>query len=208
MNHLETRKSIIIQLGFSESAFPSLQKYIEILWQANEELNLFSRQMTFEDLIDNHVIDCLLPLSHFPNDVRHVADFGTGGGLPGVIYAIQFPKIRFQLFEKSPKKQNFLKSLKSLVPNIEVHGLIPPKLPTVDLIMARGFKPLDVILEISADHYKNKGRYFLLKGKMEKIEEEMALARKKVKTMTPTFAPKVESLKSPVLEVERHLVLI
>lgn len=204
LNHLELRKPIILQLGFSEPSFPHLQKFVQTLWQANEELNLFSRQMTFEDLVDNHIIDCLLPLSFFPSNARKIADFGTGGGLPGILYAIHFSKARFQLFEKSPKKQIFLNSLKSFVPNIEVQGLIPSILPGVDLIMARGFKPLDVIIEMSAEHFKNSGHYFLLKGKIDKIEEELSIARKKTKNL----APRIERLKSPVLDVERHLVLI
>ncbi len=41
--------------------------------------------MTFEELIDNHIIDCLLPLKYFPQDIKTAADFGTGGGLPAAI---------------------------------------------------------------------------------------------------------------------------
>lgn len=200
----EGRTSQILDLGFREAALPSLQAYIDLLWSSNEELNLISRQMTMDELIDNHVIDSLLPLRMFPAEVKSVADFGSGGGLPAVIYAIQFPEIQFHLYEKSPKKQIFLNSCKGVAPNLSVHGEIPKELKDIDLVTARGFKPIDVILEVSRDYYKKGGKYFLLKARREKIEEEILLARKKFKNLEVN----IEVLKSPVLEVERHLVRI
>ena len=200
----DNRISLILELGFREEALPQLQAYIDLLWAANEELNLFSRQMKFEELIDNHLIDCLLPLKQFPKNIKAAADFGSGGGLPGVLYAIQFPNVAYHLYEKSPKKQEFLNRCKKIAPNLQVHGEIPQDLKDIDVVTARAFKPIDVILDISRTYYNKGGKYFLLKGRMEKIEEEMQLAKKKFKKLEA----KVEVLKSPVMEVERHLVLI
>ncbi|WP_413289756.1 16S rRNA (guanine(527)-N(7))-methyltransferase RsmG [Bdellovibrio sp. HCB337] len=202
--HFEKRVPTILQLGFREEALPQLKAYIDLLWSANEELNLISRKMTFEELIDNHVIDCLLPLKYFPKNIKAAADFGAGGGLPGVIYAIQFPEVKYHLYEKSVLKQEFLKRCKAIASNLEVHGEIPLDLKNIDVVSARGFKPIDVILDVSRNYYKSGGKYFLLKARREKIEEEMALAKKKFKDLQV----KIEILSSPVLEVERHLVLI
>jgi 16S rRNA (guanine527-N7)-methyltransferase len=201
---LESRKSVISSLGFSSEAWLGLQQYLELLWEANAEMNLFSRQMPLSELVDNHIIDGLLPLKHFPRELQAVADFGSGGGLPGVLYALQFPNLRYLLFEKSPKKQSFLKRCQKLAPNLEVHGEIPKTLPGIDMITARAFKPIDVILDISRNHYAKKGKYFLLKGRREKIDEELTLSKKKFKELKAEVIP----LSSPVLEVERHLVLI
>lgn len=200
----QRRIPLFIKLGFREDALVKLKKYIFLLWETNEELNLISRKMTSDELIDNHVIDCLLPLAQFPTDIKTVADFGTGGGLPGIIYAIQFPKIKFRLFEKSGKKQEFLEKCKSFAPNISVEGEIPSYLVDVDVIMARGFKPIDVILEMSRSAYQKKIKYFLLKARLEKINEEVVLAKKKFKDLKLAIEP----LKSPVLDVERHVVKI
>ncbi|XGC79801.1 16S rRNA (guanine(527)-N(7))-methyltransferase RsmG [Bdellovibrio bacteriovorus] len=202
--YFEKRSSLFVELGFDEAALPKLKNYVDLLWSANEELNLISRKMTFEELIDNHIIDCLLPLKHFPKNVKSAADFGAGGGLPGVIYAIQFPNMKYHLYEKSPKKQEFLERCKAIAPNLQVHGEIPKDLKDVELVTARGFKPIDVILEVSRDYYKKGGKYFLLKARQEKINEELVLAKKKFKELKTEIIP----LQSPVLEVERHLVLI
>lgn len=133
-----------------------------------------------------------------------MSDFGSGGGLPAVIYAIQFPETKFRLFEKSPKKQEFLNRCRAIAPNLEIAGEIPRDLEETDLVTARGFKPVDVILEVSRDYYKKGGKYFLLKARREKIDEELTLARKKFKDLKVSIDP----LHSPVLEVERHLVRI
>lgn len=198
------REETILKLGFDANKLPQLKKYLDLLWSSNEELNLISRKMTQSDLIDNHVIDCLLGLPFFPERLKQVADFGSGGGLPGVLYAIQFPNIQFILYEKSKLKQEFLRRCQAIAPNLRVEGEIPLRLANVDLVTARAFKPLDVILQMSENYFKNGGRYFLLKGRKEKIEEEIEDSQKKFKSLDC----KIETLKSPVLEVERHLVLI
>lgn len=200
----ENRIPLILELGFREEALPQLKTYIDLLWAANEELNLFSRQMKFEELIDNHLIDCLLPLKKFPLGIKSAADFGSGGGLPGVLYALQFPQVKYHLYEKSKKKQDFLNRCKVFAPNLFIHGEIPLNLQDIDIVTARAFKPLDVLLDISRHYYNKGGKYFLLKGRREKIDEEVLLARKKFKDLQLT----VEPLTSPLLEVERHIVLI
>ena len=200
----EDRIPVMLQLGLREEAIPALKAYVDLLWQSNEDLNLVSRKMEFHELLDNHVIDSLMTLAHFPKGHKIVADFGSGGGFPAVLYAIQFPEIEFYLFEKSPKKQEFLFKCSRIAPNIHVHGEIPLDLEDVDLVTARGFKPLDVILDMSRQYYSRKGAYFLLKARRDKIDEELALAKKKFKDVSINIIP----LKSPVLDVERHLVTI
>jgi 16S rRNA (guanine527-N7)-methyltransferase len=203
--HFEQRTSFFLELGVHPDSVTMLKSYLQLLWAANEELNLISRKMTYEELIDNHLIDCLLPLKHFPSGVKEVADFGSGGGLPGVVFAILFPQVRFHLFEKSPKKQEFLTRCRSIAPNLVIHGEILPKdLTGIELIMARAFKPIDVIIDLSRSYFSSGGKYFLLKARHEKIEEELNLAHKKFKGLKAALIP----LKSPVIEVERHLVLI
>lgn len=205
IKHLAHRKSELLKLGVPEEKIVVLNDYLNHLMSANEDLNLVSRKMTLEELVDNHLIDCLLPLAHFPKDLVTVSDLGTGGGLPGVVYAILFPQVKFQLFEKSPKKKDFLNSCKTFAPNISVFGEInSANLKNTQLIMARGFKPLDVILDLTRDYYKNGGKYFLLKARLEKVNEDIAASQKFLK-IRPA---EVIRLHSPVLEVERHLVRV
>lgn len=205
LKNINLREAIFIQLGFDSEKLPILIKYFELLWLWNERLNLFSRQTLPQDLIDNHLVDCVLPLAYFPKGVREVADFGTGGGLPAVIFAIQFPEIQFYAYEKSPKKREFLTVCqKELSLNLKIFGEIPRDFDQADLVIARAFKPLDVLLMMSQKYFEKGGKYFLLKGKLEKIEQEKTDAIKQFKKIKMEVIP----LQSPLLEVERNLVLI
>lgn len=205
LEYLQLRLPVIFGLGFPKSQEAHLLKYLEFLWASNEELNLFSRQMSFQELIDNHVIDCLISLPHFPKEAQKIADFGSGGGLPAILFALAMPERQFTLFEKSAKKRFYLEKLKAFAPNIILEGMIPETLSQYDLITARAFKPVDVIVEMSRSYCQKGGKYFLLKGRLEKIEEELLLARKKIKNLKVNIFP----LSSPVIsDVQRHLVMI
>lgn len=200
----QKRISVLLSLGVDQKFVPALKIYMDLLWASNEELNLFSRQLSFDELIDNHLIDCILPLRDIPVQIRSIADFGSGGGLPGVVYAILFPGVSVRLFEKSPKKRSFLEKCRSIAPNLEIVGeIVSSQLTGVELVTARAFKPMEVILDLSRDYYRSGGRYFLLKGRKEKVDEEIQQARKKFKDLQVKIRP----LHSPVLEVERHLVI-
>jgi 16S rRNA (guanine527-N7)-methyltransferase len=204
MSYFEKQQSIFLSLGFREQALPQLKKYIDYLWSSNEELNLISRKMTIEELIDNHIIDSLLILSLFPTQAKKVADLGSGGGLPGVLLAMQYPEIEFHLFEKSPKKREFLEGCRKFLPNLYLQAEITIPMKGFDLITARAFKPIDVIIDMTSAYYKSGGKYFLMKARLEKIQEEIQDTQKKEKN----FSCQIKPLKSPVLEVERHIVLI
>ena len=200
----EDRIPTMLSLGVDPSALPQLKSYVDLLWQANNELNLISRKMTFSDLLDNHLIDCLLAYGRLPEKLETAADLGSGGGMPGVVYAILRSQTRYQLYEKSPKKREFLERCRELAPNLEIHGDIPRDLPGVELVTARAFKPIQEILDFTRDYCRRGGKYFLLKGRRERIDEELALAQRKFKDLHP----QIEVLNSPLLSVERHLVLL
>ena len=207
INAFTLRVKILEQLGFRRAALASLETYLQLLWRENVDLNLFSRKMVAQEFVDNHVIDCLLAIKHFPTSVEAVSDFGSGGGMPGLLYALQFKDVRFDLYEKSPLKRRFLSKVKNEIPalaNARVLSEIPNRLDSTPLVIARAFKPVDVILEMSRMHLQGGGKYFLFKGRAEKIAEELSLAKKK----WPDLKPELIALHSPVLDVERHLVVL
>lgn len=210
LEELEKNKEVILNLGFPPEAWPNALVYAELIFTENEKLNLISRQMSPREWVENHFVDSLLPLVEFKKilskkNIQRVVDLGSGGGMPGVILAISNPELSFLFFEKSPKKQMFLNLCvqKLALKKAKVEGLIQDQLlsPQKDLVIARAFKPLDVIVKMTNHFYLKKGCYFLYKGQQQKIQEEMALL--------PTQEHiRVISLQSPLVQVERHLVLI
>lgn len=204
IQELQERKDLILNFGVNENQLSILNEFLINLIQSNEELNLVSRQLTMKDLVENHLIDCLLAYPHLPQNLNRVADFGSGGGFPGVLYACLRPHTEFQLYEKSPKKQLYLKSCQKFAPNLKIQGEIPKNFGNVDLVTARAFKPINVILEMSHQYFLNGGKYFLLKGRSEKISEELNDCKKFSKNLDC----QISKLNSPLLDVERHLVTI
>lgn len=192
------------KVGFRPEGLPALEAYVDYLWESNQELNLVSRKMSYQELIENHVIDCCLPLQYFPNECKVMADFGSGGGLPGVIYAIHNPNMKMILYEKSPLKQDFLNRCKHYAPNLEVRGEITPKIPGVEVVTSRAFKSLEIILSLSKDFYQRGGKYFLLKARREKIDLDVSDTKKKF----PDLDVEIVKINSPLLDVERHLVRV
>ncbi|MEC9283892.1 MAG: 16S rRNA (guanine(527)-N(7))-methyltransferase RsmG [Bdellovibrionota bacterium] len=205
MQELLEKKQYFLDLGMDEEAFAKLESYTELLWAANQELNLFSRKMPLRDLIENHLLDCALAFPEFLNqDFSVLADFGSGGGMPSVLLAILFSDREVRIFEKSPKKRQFLKRIQeSLCPNIKIFEEVKEsELEGVDLITARAFKPIDIILKLSRSYFQSSGKYLLYKAKSETIKKELSDAKLK-----DSFF-KIISLDNPLLDVERNLVFI
>ncbi len=200
---LKPYHSIIENLSFPMERIDILEQYIFRLCLANQELNLVSRKMTFKDLIENHIIDCLMALPGLDKEIRTIADLGTGGGLPAIIFAIARPNQKFLLFEKSNLKRNFLDSLQDICPNIQSFENITNDIDC-DLIIARAFKPIDVIIALSPKYFSRSGKYYLLKAKTETILEEIKTTKPKLKEQDY----QIEALKHPLLSVERNIVHI
>ncbi|MDJ0837293.1 MAG: 16S rRNA (guanine(527)-N(7))-methyltransferase RsmG [Acidobacteriota bacterium] len=191
------------QLGMTEKSVSILTSYTERLWAENQKINLVSRKLTPESLVTDHLFDCLIGLPYIPS-VNAIADLGAGGGLPAVPLAVCRPQTNLVLYEKSPLKCRFLEGLKDLAPNIKVAGPLDDKGVSgeIDLVIARGFKPIKVILQMTRTYHRDGGRYLLYKGRMARIREELAEAKLKPEKVT------IHRLQPVGDAEERHLVCI
>jgi len=90
-----------IDLSISELNY--LQLYIEQLLIFNKKINLISRKDE-EYVMERHLIPCLIFSTLFKGFVGNVLDIGTGGGLPGIPFAIVNQKSRITLIDSSNKK--------------------------------------------------------------------------------------------------------
>jgi len=80
-----------------------LQNYVNFLLSWNEKVNLISREET--DIWGRHILHCISPLFKIeiePNSL--VLDLGTGGGLPGIPWAILNENVKFVLLDGTRKK--------------------------------------------------------------------------------------------------------
>ena len=161
----------------SRETITSLKIYEEILIKANEKLNLIGNS-TIKDIWTRHFLDSSQVIDFVDKNDKHMVDIGTGAGFPGLILGIlakdrKIP-LKIKLIEKSPKKVKFLKDIiNKLGLDIDVLNENVFELQTKlrqDLIIARAFKPLEIILELIHKKAENWKKIFIFLGKTGQSE--------------------------------------
>ncbi len=97
-----------------EKEAPRLSRFLELLREANERMNLVSAAAAQpEELVRRHLFDALLGLPLLPAPRPGgllLLDIGSGGGLPAVPLLIVRGDLRATLVESTVKKSGFLVS--------------------------------------------------------------------------------------------------
>jgi 16S rRNA (guanine527-N7)-methyltransferase len=94
----------------ASGTFDTLQKFIDLLLQWNSRINLTglgSREAIEEILVGESV----LAAAAFPLSRKRTLDFGSGAGIPGLVWAILDPSIRLTSVEIRAKKISFQKEV-------------------------------------------------------------------------------------------------
>ena len=168
-------------LNVSRETFLELDEFKEMILDENKKINLIS-QHTEELARDRHIIDCAQIIDLIDEKHLSCTDLGSGSGLPGLVLAIikrkQKSRMKFFLYEKSFKKSNFLKKvINKFELNAEVinRNIFDQKKLNSDLIVARAFKPLPVILDLVTKNFDDFKDIILFLGKSGKSSIEQCL---------------------------------
>ena len=158
-------------LNVSRETFPALEEFRSFLLSENKIINLISKSSE-TDSIKRHIIDSAQVIDIIDKNAKTCVDLGSGSGLPGLVLAIIFKKkgstIKFELYEKSQKKSNFLrKMIKHFDLNAEVKqkNIFEERKLKADIIIARAFKPLQTILELIDKKFVQYNRLIFFLGK-------------------------------------------
>ena len=152
--------------------------FIEEILKFNKAHNIVGR-FSEEEIVSLDILDCETILEHI-NPSQKVLDIGSGAGLPGLIIAINQPKTQITMSEKNKKKAYFIRKMirtlqltnatildKATTPNLTTQNKF-------DVITARALATAPTIIKMS-HHLLNKGgKFVLMKGALEKINEEVA----------------------------------
>ncbi|MDC0905931.1 16S rRNA (guanine(527)-N(7))-methyltransferase RsmG [Gammaproteobacteria bacterium] len=155
-----------------------MDAFIKEILKFNKAHNIVGRSSKEEiTLLD--ILDCETILRHI-TPKQKVLDIGSGAGLPGLIIAIKQPQTQVTMSEKNKKKAYFIrKTIQTLqLTNATIlDKATTPKLITpnnFDVITARALTTVPAIINM-AEHLLNKnGKFLLMKGSTEKINEEVA----------------------------------
>ena len=161
----------------SRETITSLIKYENYLIKSNEKLNLIGKS-TINEIWIRHFLDSSQVIDFIDKNIKTVIDLGSGAGFPGLIIAILAKDrkihLKVKLIEKSTKKASFLKEiinhLNLNVTVLNINAFTHPRKLEADLIVARAFKPLKIVLQFLDKNTENWKKIFLFLGKTGKDE--------------------------------------
>mgnify|MGYP001323740991 FL=1 len=163
--------SCLEPLNVSRETFPDLEEFRQIIIRKNKSINLISKE-TEKISKERHIIDSAQIIDLIDLNTPICTDLGSGSGLPGIVLAIimkhKRSETKFKLYEKSFHKSNFLKEVSNKFNlNVEVlqKDIFQEKNLSSDIIVARAFKPLPVILNIVHNNFKFFREVILFLGK-------------------------------------------
>ena len=163
--------SCLEPLNVSRETFPDLEEFRQIIINKNNIINLISKRSE-QNSKERHIIDSAQIIDLIDINNKICTDIGSGSGLPGIVLAIimkhKNSKMKFKLYEKSFHKSSFLKDVsRKFNLNVEVlqKDIFEEKNLISDLIVARAFKPLPVILNLVHNNFKFFKEIILFLGK-------------------------------------------
>ena len=169
-NNLITKDlSSLIQV--SRETIESLNEFKNILLENNKKFNLISSKD--EKIIDvRHIQDSAQIIDFIDKNSKKCIDLGSGAGFPGIVISIIMKhnniSSKFVLYEKSQKKSDFLREVSEklkLNTQILTKNIFEEKNLEANSVTARAFKPIDQILKIMTNNFKNYQNLILFLGK-------------------------------------------
>ena len=169
-------------LNVSRESLEKLKQYQALLFKWQKAINLVSPK-TLQESGVRHFADSVQLSKYIPEGVSSVMDWGSGGGFPGAVLAIDNPDIDFTLVESDGRKCQFLRTVSRetsatmRIENTRIEDIVADCKEIPDLITARALKSVQVLLDYAWPLIEKKPdlRLLLLKG--ENVAQELVEAR-------------------------------
>nr|WP_246608407.1 16S rRNA (guanine(527)-N(7))-methyltransferase RsmG [Paenibacillus agaridevorans] len=201
-------------VSISSRQLEQFEAYLEMLVDWNERMNLTG--ITERDAVyEKHFFDSI-SLSFFVNmnEIKTIADIGSGAGFPSVPLKICFPHLKVVIVDSLNKRISFLKALAERLElqDVEcVHGRaediarLPLYRDQFDLATARAVARLNVLNEFCLPFVRPGGKFAAMKG--AKSQEEMKEAGFSLKELKGKLIGE-HGMLLPNEGSERHIVVI
>ena len=194
-----------LQLELNEAQAGQLLDYLGLLQKWNRVYNLTAVRDP-QEMLTHHLLDSLAavrPLQRHveQNGARTLLDVGSGGGLPGVVFAICCPELQVSCVDTVGKKAAFIQQVAAglRLSNLRgIHARVEKLTDTYDVVSSRAFATLKDFTDWSEQALTYDGVWLAMKGK-EPVEE-MAQLSAGVKVFH------VEQLVVPMLDAQRCIV--
>lgn len=194
-----------LQLELTDAQLGQLLDYLELLQKWNRVYNLTAVRDP-QEMLTHHLLDSLAavrPLQRHveQNGARTLLDVGSGGGLPGVVFAICCPELQVSCVDTVGKKAAFIQQAAAglRLTNLRgIHARVEKLTDTYDVVSSRAFATLKDFTDWSEQALTNDGVWLAMKGK-EPVDEMAQLS-----AGVEVFH--VEQLTVPMLDAQRCIV--
>lgn len=203
----------LTEMGLNLSALQQQQllNYVELIIHWNRAYNLTSVREP-QDIVIRHILDSLSTVAYIQGD--HIADVGSGAGLPGIPLALCFPDKQFTLIDSNGKKARFLfhvvhtlRLTNVKIVNERVEGFQKSNLlnevhqfQKFDTVISRAYTSIRDMLFATEHLCSQQGVFVAMKGvypvtEVDELPEEFQLL-------------KSHAVKVPHLFAERHVLIL
>jgi 16S rRNA (guanine527-N7)-methyltransferase len=177
----DTLATAALALGLPLSTQQSAQllDYMGLLhrWNATYNLTAIREPST---MLTHHVVDCLAAVAPLRREIaarraKRLLDVGSGGGLPGVVFAVMEPEADVTCVESVGKKAAFLQQVSASLGlgNLHVaHARAEAMVagPGFDIVVSRAFASLADFVELTEYTLADSGAWMAMKGKLPESE--------------------------------------
>ena len=191
-------------LAISQPTQQKLLAYLALMQKWNKVHNLTAVRDP-DEMVTLHLLDSLAVLPFI--DGKSLLDVGSGAGLPGIPLAICLPELKVTVIDSNQKKVSFMRQAKAElgIANLEVLGGRVEEIQPdhkFDIVISRAFSDLSLFIWLTHQLCDAHGKWLAMKGVYP--DAELVELEQKTK-LKPS---KVEVLKVPGLEAQRHLVFL
>ena len=176
-----------VGLEFTELQYEQFIKYMRLLQEWNEKINLTAITED-EEVIKKHFIDCIKSFKSEPiRKAKAIIDVGTGAGFPGLPIAIMNQNVKVTLLDSLNKRINFLnlvvkelglKNVTTIHSRAEDGARKPELREKFDVATSRAVANMAVLSEFCMPYVKKGGYFVALKGPA--IDEELENGKKAI----------------------------
>lgn len=199
-------------VSISDHQLQQFECYYQELVEWNGKMNLTAITER-EQVFLKHFYDSI-SLSFFQdmNQVKWMADIGSGAGFPGIPLKIMFPHLQLTIVDSLNKRITFLRQLidKLGLKEVEcVHGRaedisrLESHRDRYDLVTARAVAKLAVLNELCLPFTKSGGVFISMKG--SETEDEVKEAAYSLKELRAKLV-KVDRMELPIEHSIRHFI--
>lgn len=217
MNIEELKKIMIfygekIDIKFTEEQLNQFYKYMNLLLEWNEKINLTAITDPNEVIL-KHFIDSLT-INKYIKENSTLADVGTGAGFPGIPLKILRPDLKITLVDSLNKRINFLNevinklnlvNIETVHSRIEDFGKNKKYRESFDFVTARAVANLAVLSEYLLPIAKVGGQCVCMKG--SSVEEELSNGKNAIKVLGGKIK-NIDEFVLPDSDMSRNVIII